>query len=85
MTKQSNNPGMTMSPKPSMEKWPAIWLDGNTSFPGNDSLGAFFAMLCVKWNLLAMALMGLVAGLVATRTMTLALNTYLEKNTQNTS
>ena len=69
-----------MSPKPSMEKCPIFWFEGNTNFPGNDSLGGW----CIC-SLLAMALIGLFADLVATLTITLALKTYLEKKTQKTS
>ena len=74
-----------MSPRPNMEKCPELWVDGKTSFPGSESLGAFLAICPPRWSFLAMAPTGLSAGLVATLTITLALNTYCEKNTQKTS
>ncbi len=74
-----------MSPKPSIEKCPVLWVEGKTSFPGRDNLGAFLAMWPPKWSLRAMAPTGLSAGRVATLTMTLALKTYCEKKTQKTS
>ena len=41
MTKHRSKPGITISPRPNMEKCPELWVEGNTNFPGSESLGAF--------------------------------------------
>lgn len=73
-----------MSPRPNIEKWLEFWMLGNTSLPGNDSLGASL-IKPDKWSFLANKPTGFSAGLVATFTITFALKMYEEKNTQKTS
>ena len=68
-----------------MEKCPALCIEGKTSLPGSDNLGASRAIPDAKWNFFAMTPTGLSAGRVATFTITLALKMYDEKKTQNTS
>jgi hypothetical protein len=67
---------MTMSPRPSMEKCPMFWWEGKTSLPGRERRGALRAIPLPMDNLRAITLIGFSAGRVATRTITLALNTY---------
>jgi hypothetical protein len=79
MTKQRSRPGMTMSPRPSMEKWPMFWWEGKTSLPGNERRGAWRAIPFPMESFRATTLIGFSAGRVATRTITLALNTYCKR------
>lgn len=82
---------LTTSPRPSMEKCPAVWEEGNTSLPGRLRRGAERATPEPQptWEqvqpghpathqptFLATMFTGLSAGLVATFTITLALKTY---------
>ena len=70
---------LTMSPRPSMEKCPEADLEGNISLPGSERLGALRAIeppMPPRESFLAITPTGLAAGLVATLTITLALNTY---------
>lgn len=71
-----------MSPRPNIEKWLEFWMLGNTSLPGNDSLGASL-IKPDKWSFLANKPTGFSAGLVATFTITFALNVWGEKYPEN--
>ena len=80
MTKQRRRPGITMSPSPSIEKWPALWVEGKTSLPGRERRGAFLTIPLPRESFRAIRPIGFSAGRVATRTITLALNTYYNKD-----
>ena len=74
---------MTISPRPSMEKWPVEREEGKTSLPGRESRGALRAIVPLTPptpSFLATIPTGLSADRVATRTITLALNTYCKTN-----
>lgn len=83
-TKHNNSPGMTMSPSPSIEKWPELCMLGNTNFPGKLSFGGS-RTIPLRLSFRATIPTGFSAGRVATLTITFVLKMYDEKKTQKTS
>lgn len=71
-TKHSRRPGITISPRPSIEKWPLFWILGKTNFPGKFNFGGSLT-IPPKFNFLATIPTGFSAGLVATFTITFVL------------